>query len=80
MNTYIIAVLIAIPIFIFLISIEWVVSIKRGVIINHSADLISSLSSGLTNILKDGLKISFAIISYNWLVEQITIFKIAGNK
>jgi alkylglycerol monooxygenase len=76
MNTYITAVLIAVPIFIFLISIEWVVSIRRGIIVNHSADLISSLSSGLTNILKDGLKISFAIISYSWLVDRITIFKI----
>ena len=76
MNTYIIAVLIAVPIFTLLISIEWIVSIKRGIIINHSADLISSLSSGLTNILKDGLKISFAIISYSWLVERIVIFQI----
>ena len=76
MNTYITAVAFAIPVFLILICIEWIVSIRRGLIVNHPADMISSLSSGLSNILKDGLKISFALISYNWLVEKFTIFKI----
>ena len=75
MNTYITAVAFAIPVFLILISIEWMVSIKRGIMVNHPADMISSLSSGLTNILKDGLKISFALISYDWLVDKITIVK-----
>ena len=75
MNTYITAVAFAIPVFIILISIEWILSIRRGIIVNHPADMISSLSSGLTNILKDGLKISFALISYDWLVNKISIVK-----
>ncbi|MAJ45010.1 MAG: sterol desaturase [Candidatus Marinimicrobia bacterium] len=73
MNTYIYAISFAIPIFIILISIEWIISIQRGIIINNSADMISSLSSGLTNILKDGLKISVALVSYDWLVSKIKI-------
>ena len=76
MNTYIIAVTIAVPIFIILILIEWVIASKHGIIINHPADMISSLSSGLTNFLKDGLKISFALISYTWLVDRIAIFQL----
>lgn len=75
MNTYITAVAIAVPFFMLLISIEWIISIKRGIVVNNSADMISSLSSGLTNILKDGLKISIALISYTWLVDYISIFK-----
>ena len=75
MSTYIIAVAIAVPFFMLLISIEWIVSIRRGIIVNNPADMISSLSSGLTNILKDGLKISIALISYSWLVDYISIFK-----
>lgn len=75
MNTYITAVAFAIPVFIILISIEWIVSIRRGIIVNNPADMISSLSSGLTNILKDGLKISIALISYDWLLDKITIVK-----
>jgi alkylglycerol monooxygenase len=75
LSTYIIAVAIAVPFFMLLISIEWIVSIRRGIIVNNPADMISSLSSGLTNILKDGLKISIALISYSWLVDYISIFK-----
>ena len=75
MSTYIIAVAIAIPFFMLLISIEWIVSIRKGIIVNNPADMISSLSSGLSNILKDGLKISIALISYSWLVDYISIFK-----
>tara|TARA_Y100001936_G_scaffold250236_1_gene302508 strand:- start:1589 stop:2704 length:1116 start_codon:yes stop_codon:yes gene_type:complete len=38
--------------------------------------MISSLSSGMTNIIKDILKISVVIFSYSWLVENISIYKV----
>ena len=76
MNSYITAVKFGIPFFVTLILIEWIISIRRGIKVNHPSDMIASLSSGLTVILKDGLKMSLAIISYSWLVKQITIFKI----
>ncbi|MDG2366053.1 MAG: sterol desaturase family protein [Candidatus Marinimicrobia bacterium] len=44
--------------------------------INNPVDIISSLSSGITNIAKDGLKFGVLIISYSWLVKHITILKI----
>ena len=38
--------------------------------------MISSLSSGVTNTIRDGMKFGFAIISYAWLVDHITIYKL----
>jgi sterol desaturase/sphingolipid hydroxylase (fatty acid hydroxylase superfamily) len=50
------------------------VAYNRGLKINNSADMLSSLSSGLTNILRDGIKFTVVIISYAWLVESIALF------
>ena len=47
-----------------------------GKSINQPADMISSLSSGLTNTIRDGIKFGFAIISYTWLVDHMTIYKL----
>lgn len=76
MSTYTTAILIAIPIFIILILIEMYIAYKKNIKINRSEDMISSLSSGITNILRDATKFGIVIISYSWLVEQIVIFPI----
>jgi sterol desaturase/sphingolipid hydroxylase (fatty acid hydroxylase superfamily) len=76
MSTYIIAVSIAIPIFILLIGIEAFAAYRKGVQINQSADMISSLSSGITNTTRDGMKFGLVLISYTWLVDHITIIKV----
>ena len=76
MNTYIIAISIAIPIFLLLITLEAIVASRRGIQINRAADMISSLSSGITNTTRDGIKFGFVLISYSWLVDHITIIKI----
>ncbi|SVD28110.1 uncharacterized protein METZ01_LOCUS380964, partial [marine metagenome] len=76
MSTYIIAVSIAIPIFILLIGIEAFAASRKGLQINHSADMISSLSSGITNTTRDGIKFGFVFLSYTWLVDHITIIKV----
>ena len=39
-------------------------------------DMISSLSSGITNVTKDVLGLSVVIISYAWLVNKIAIIHI----
>ena len=75
MSIYIQSLFIAIPIFMILIIIEAVVAKLKGISVNHSADMISSLSSGVTNILRDGIKFGFTIISYAWLVDHFTIYK-----
>ena len=65
-----------IPTFMVLILFEALVARRKGMKINRSADMISSLSSGATNTLRDGVKFSFAIISYSWLVEHMTVYKL----
>ncbi|SVC27242.1 uncharacterized protein METZ01_LOCUS280096, partial [marine metagenome] len=76
MNTYVIAVSIAIPIFMLLIGIEAFAAYRKGVKINRSADMISSLSSGIANTTRDGMKFGLVLISYTWLVDHISIISI----
>ena len=77
MSFYIKSLFFAIPTFVLLISLEaWAAKVK-GVKINRSQDMISSLSSGGSNTIRDGIKFSFVIISYSWLVEHITIYQLS---
>ena len=75
MSFYIQALFVAIPIFSLFIIIEWIIARKMGLAINRPADVISSLSSGMSNITKDGMKLSVVLISYNWLVDNFTVYK-----
>ena len=76
MNFYIKSLFFAVPTFVVLIIMEAIVAKYKNVEINRSADMISSLSSGITNTIRDGVKFGFAIISYVWLVDHITIYKL----
>ena len=76
MSIYIKSLFFAIPTFIILISIEMIFSKIKGIKVNNGADMISSLSSGLSNTIKDAIKFSFAIISYSWFAENFTIYKL----
>ena len=76
MSIYVQSLFYAIPIFMVLIIIEAITAQLKGTPVNHSADMISSLSSGVTNTIRDGLKFGFAIISYSWLVDHITIYRL----
>tara|TARA_B100001250_G_C19800102_1_gene790636 strand:- start:1239 stop:2483 length:1245 start_codon:yes stop_codon:yes gene_type:complete len=76
MDLYVQSLFIAIPLFSLLIIIEMIFAKIKKIDINHSADMISSLSSGLTNTTKDAIKFSFVIISYSWFVDKLTIYEI----
>ena len=52
------------------------ISKKKGIKVNRPVDMISSLSSGVTNTTKDGLKFGIVLISYSWLVEHFTLYKL----
>lgn len=45
----------------------------------HNMDMLSSLSSGYTNSIKDVLKIGTAILTYEWLVNHVAVFKIEST-
>lgn len=42
----------------------------------RNMDMISSLSSGITNVVKDVLGLSISILSYSWLVNHIAVYKL----
>ena len=76
MSYYIKTLFYAIPTFAFLILIEAIVAKIKGLKINRPADVISSLSSGITNTIRDAIKFTFAIVTYSWLVDNIAIYKL----
>ena len=71
--------LIAMPVFLLLIIIEKSYGYFKG--INHAPlmDSISSISSGMTNAVKDILGLSIVIISYKWLESHLAIYHIHNN-
>ena len=79
MERYAQALNIAVPIFVLLIIIEALAAKWMGRQVNRGADAISSLSSGITNVVKDVLGLSIGIISYTWMVEHLAIFTIQNN-
>ena len=81
MPTYYITTLnIAIPLFVSLILFEILYAkiIDKGYVI-RSMDTLSSLCSGLTNIVKDVLGLTIIIVSYSYMVENLAVFKIESS-
>ena len=79
MNFFIQSLFIVIPIFIILIVIEIIIAKKMGVKVNNPADMISSLSSGITNIIKDSLGLAFILISYPFILKHIGVFQLESS-
>jgi alkylglycerol monooxygenase len=65
--------LIAMPSFLVLILFEKWWGWRKGNDTFRANDTISSLSSGITNAVKDVLGLSVAIISYPWLVSKLAV-------
>lgn len=79
MQTYANALLIAIPSFLLLILIEGIVGHFKGKKALKSLDTISSLSSGITNVVKDSLGLIVIIVSYPVLLEALALFEMEAN-
>lgn len=79
METYAAVLMYAIPAFMVLILIEAIVARQRGMVVNRGADTVSSLSSGMTNTIKDVLGLTVVIISYDWLVKYVGVFEIKAT-
>ena len=73
MNAYANALLYAIPAFVVLVLIE----IAYGHFVKDQKyrffDTLSSLSSGVTNVLKDSLGLALVLVSYPFLVSQLAL-------
>jgi len=73
METYGKILLIAIPAFLVLVLLEkWYGWYRKNDTVPLN-DMLSSLSSGVTNVTKDVLGLSLAIISYGWLVDRVAL-------
>jgi alkylglycerol monooxygenase len=79
METYGKILMIAMPCFLLLVLFEKWYGWYKGFDAVRNFDMISSLSSGITNATKDILKISIGLISYGWLLSHLSIFTINTN-
>ncbi len=79
METYGKILIIAMPLFLLLVLFEKWYGWRKGFDTVRTLDMISSLSSGVTNSTKDVLGLSVAIISYGWLVEHLTIYQVQSS-
>ena len=79
MEAYANALLIAIPAFKVLMLTELIYGYATGKQTYVFMDTISSLSSGLTNILKDTLGLVVILVSYPWLSQQLAITQIEAD-
>jgi len=79
MEAYATALTYAIPGFVILVIIEFLVARMMGKKVNRAMDTISSLSSGMTNTLKNLLGLSIALVSYGWMESRFGIFDIKST-
>lgn len=71
--------IIAMPLFLVLIIIEKIYGSYKGEDSVPLMDSVSSVSSGITNAVKDVLGLSIAFISYDWMVSKISLFTLEPN-
>ncbi|MFK5971899.1 MAG: sterol desaturase family protein [Flavobacteriaceae bacterium] len=79
METYAKALLYAIPFFMLLLILE----IAYGYFVKNQKhkvmDSVSSISSGLTNILKDSLGIGLIIVTYPYLLKHLALMEVQAS-
>lgn len=79
METYGKILLIAMPAFLLLVLFEkWYGWYRKNETV-HTMDMLSSLSSGVTNVTKDVLGLYVVLISYPWLVSHLALTHISST-
>lgn len=71
--------LIAMPVFLLLVVLEKLYGIWKKNDTVPLVDAIASLSSGMSNVVKDVLGLSISIFSYEWLFNHLAIFEIQNT-
>jgi len=71
--------LIAMPAFLFLVLFEKWWGWYKGKDTVRNMDMVSSLSSGITNVTKDVLGLTITILGYGWLVNHIALYHIEST-
>lgn len=67
------------PIFLLLILIETLAARKLGKTVSNSLDSVSSISSGMTNVIKDVLGLTISLLTYQWLVGHLALFEVRST-
>jgi alkylglycerol monooxygenase len=71
--------LIAMPAFLFLVLFEKWWGWRKHMDTARSMDMVSSISSGITNVTKDVLGLSISILTYQWLVSRVALVHIPSS-
>jgi alkylglycerol monooxygenase len=71
--------IIAMPAFLLLIIIEKIYGMWKKEDSVPLMDSVSSISSGITNAVKDVLNLSLTLISYEWMVSKVALFSLEAN-
>lgn len=71
--------LIAMPAFLFLVLFEKWYGWRKGKDTVRNMDMISSLSSGITNVTKDVLGLTITILAYSWFVNRVALVHIKAT-
>lgn len=71
--------IIAMPLFLLLIIIEKIYGYYKGVNYAPLMDSVSSISSGITNSVKDVLGLSISILTYEWMVSKMALFTMEAS-
>ena len=79
METYGKILLIAMPAFLFLVLFEKWYGWRKGKDTVRNMDMITSLSSGVTNVTKDVLGLTITILAYGWIVDRIALVHIKAT-
>ena len=79
MERYAAVLLYAIPFFVLLLLIERIAAAIMGEKVIRGMDTLSSLSSGITNVIKDVLGLTFVIISYSWLERHVGLLDLQSE-
>ena len=79
METYGKILLYAMPAFLLLVLFETFYGYWKKKHVVRNLDMVSSLSSGVTNVVKDVLGLSIAILSYRWMVDHLAIVHVQSS-
>ena len=79
MEVYAKVLLWVIPMFLILIIVEIIYGHYKKKQTHNFMDTLSSLSSGMTNILKDILGLGIVIVSYPYLLSNLSVFSVENS-
>lgn len=79
METYGRILLVAMPVFLALVLFEKWYGWRKGNDTVRNMDMISSLSSGITNVTKDVLGLSIIVISYEWMYNHLAVVQVKNT-